>query len=192
MACRRFHASVVVELFTAVNSVQPVRYLFTHNTIIASMAAEVSATSDYDVSETGGTDADGDAPRRRRRATVPLRRLARVGLIAAVVLTVAVGPAAAQADNPVCQDSSETLADMIEGFLQITVGLGVMGLLVVWQADSLMSMFRIPRDERSQLKQHRRAAGKSAVTLVVLGPLFAIAGSAMDLPVAQCVDLIPF
>jgi hypothetical protein len=108
------------------------------------------------------------------------------------VLTVAVGPAAAQADNPVCQDSSETLANMIEGFLQITVGLGIMGLLVVWQADSLMSMFKIGRDAQMELKQHRRTAGKSAVTLVVLGPLFAVAGSAMELPVAQCVDLIPF
>lgn len=156
------------------------------------MAADVSATLDGDVSEPEENDADGDAVRRRRRATIPRRRLAHLGLIAVVVLTIAVGPAAAQSANPVCQDSSETLANMVEGFLQITVGLGVMGLLVVWQADSLMTMFMLDRDQQSRLKRHRRTAGKSAVTLVALGPLFAIAGSAMDLPVAQCVDLIPF
>jgi len=57
---------------------------------------------------------------------------------------VAVEPALAQS-NPVCSDDSGTLVDMIEGFVQLTTALGVMGLLVVWQADSLMEMFTLPR-----------------------------------------------
>lgn len=119
---------------------------------------------------------------------------ARLLLGAVLLCLLAVGPAAAQsgAANPVCQDDSGTLANMIEGFVQITTALGLMGLLVVWQADSLMEMFTIGREQKQQLKQHKRSAFRSAGTLVVLGPLFTIAGSAMDLPIAQCVDLIPF
>lgn len=81
---------------------------------------------------------------------------------------------------------------MIEGFVQITTALGVMGLLVVWQADSLMEMFTLSREQKAQIKQHKRGAMRSAGTLVVLGPLFTVASSAMGLPIASCVDLIPF
>jgi hypothetical protein len=103
-------------------------------------------------------------------------------------------PVAAQdtAANPVCQDDSGTLADMIEGFVQLTTGLGVMGLFVAWQSDSLMEIFTLNREQKASFKQHKRTALKSAATLVLLGPLFTVAGSSMDLPIAQCVDLIPF
>jgi hypothetical protein len=94
--------------------------------------------------------------------------------------------------NPICQDSSNTLANMIEGFVQITVALGLMGLLVVWQADSLVEMFTLSREQKAKIKQHKRGAMRSAAVLVVLGPLFTVAGSTMGLPIAQCVDLIPF
>nr|WP_276258962.1 hypothetical protein [Haloglomus sp. DT116] len=110
----------------------------------------------------------------------------------------AVQPAAAQdnsgsgATNPICQDSSDTLAQMIEGFIQITTAIGLMGLLVVWQADSLMEMFTLSREQKAKIKEHKRGAMRSAGVLVVLGPLFSVAGSTMGLPIAQCVDLIPF
>lgn len=81
---------------------------------------------------------------------------------------------------------------MIEGFVQITTGLGIMGLLVVWQADSLMQMFQLGREQKAQLKEHKRGAIRSATTLLVLPPLFTVGSSAMGLPIAQCVDLVPF
>jgi hypothetical protein len=81
---------------------------------------------------------------------------------------------------------------MIEGFVQLTTGLGVMGLLVVWQSDSVMEVFTLNREQKASLKQHKRAALKSTMTIVLLGPLFTLAGSSMGLPIAQCVDLIPF
>ncbi|MDR9381517.1 MAG: hypothetical protein RI560_07585 [Natronomonas sp.] len=109
----------------------------------------------------------------------------------ALLSLVAVEPALAQS-NPVCTDDSGTLVDMIEGFVQLTTGLGVMGLLVVWQADSLMEMFTLGHDQQASLKQHKRNALKSAAVLVLLGPLFTLMGSSMELPVADCVDLIPF
>jgi hypothetical protein len=117
-----------------------------------------------------------------------------------VVLVLSLGllstPAAAQdttADsNPVCTDDSNTLADLIEGFVQITTGLGIMGLLIVWQADSLMEMFQLGRERKAQFKQHKRGALRSTATLLVLPPLFTVGSSAMGLPVAQCVDLVPF
>nr|WP_284032494.1 hypothetical protein [Halobaculum sp. DT31] len=103
-------------------------------------------------------------------------------------------PAVAQdaTSNPVCTDDSGTLGNMIEGFVQITTGLGIMGLLVVWQADALMEMFTLGREQKARIKEHKRGAVRSAVTLVVLGPLFTVGGAAMGLPIAECVDLIPF
>ncbi|WP_350355484.1 hypothetical protein [Halorarius litoreus] len=124
-----------------------------------------------------------------------LRRVLRqLLLIIGLVSLIAVGPVAAQSDatNPVCNDESDTLANMIEGFVQITTGLGIMGLLVVWQSDALLSMFTFGREQKAKLKEHKRDAMRSAATLVVLGPLFTVGGSAMGLPIAQCVDLIPF
>ena len=104
---------------------------------------------------------------------------------------VAVDPVLAQ-ENPICAEQSETLVNMIEGFVQLTTGLGVMGLLIVWQADSLMEMFTLKQEHQLGLKEHKRSALKSATILVLLGPLFTLMGSSMNLPVAECVDLIPF
>ncbi|WP_420028395.1 hypothetical protein [Haloglomus litoreum] len=129
------------------------------------------------------------------------RAIARWSLLFVLLLGLGMGavqPAAAQdnsgsgATNPICQDSSDTLAQMIEGFIQITTAIGLMGLLVVWQADSLMEMFTLSREQKAKIKEHKRGAMRSAGVLVVLGPLFSVAGSTMGLPIAQCVDLIPF
>ena len=108
------------------------------------------------------------------------------------VSLVAASPAAAQTQNPICQDESETLTNMLEGFIQLTTGLGIMGLLVVWQADSLMEMFTLSREQKTAFKQHKRGALKSAGILLLLGPMFTLAGSMMGLPIAECVNLIPF
>lgn len=122
------------------------------------------------------------------------RTLAQALLVIGFVTIITTAPVAAQSDasNPVCQDESNTLANMIEGFVQVTTGLGIMGLLVVWQSDALLSMFTIGREQKAKLKEHKRDAMRSATTLVVLGPLFTVGGSAMGLPIAQCVDLVPF
>lgn len=115
-------------------------------------------------------------------------------MIVAVALLVTTQPAAAQDDttNVVCQDDSGTLQDMISGFLQITVGIGIMGLLVVWQLDELLNMFTTNPEQKRRLKQHRTGAARSAFVLVALGPLAKVAGTIMGLPLASCVDLIPF
>ena len=120
-----------------------------------------------------------------------LRTAAYIGLLTTAVLLVTVQPALAQ-ENPVCQDGAGTIVDMIEGFIQITTTLGVMGLFVVWQSDSLMEMFLLDPDQHSAIKAHRLRALKSATMLIVLGPLFTIFGTTMNLPIAECVDLIPF
>lgn len=122
--------------------------------------------------------------------------LSRVALIAGVGIVIlgvfVVQPALAQETNPICQDDSETIVNMIEGFLQITTAFGLMGLVIVWQADALAKLFTIGQERKKQLKRHKMDALKSATVLVLLGPVFTIAGGAMDLPIAQCVDLIPF
>jgi hypothetical protein len=101
----------------------------------------------------------------------------------------AVQPVAAQS-NAVC--SADNLPSMIEGFFQLTTALGIVGLAVVWQADSLIEMFTLNPEQKKGLKRHKRSAMKSAVVLVVLGPLYTVAGSMMGLPLAQCVDLVPW
>lgn len=106
-----------------------------------------------------------------------------------LLLIVAVDPALAQ-DGVVCE--AEGLPDMISGFFQITTALGILGLVVVWQADSLVEMFTMNVDQKKSLKQHKRAALKSAVILVILGPLYTVAGAAMGLPLAECVDFVPW
>ena len=114
-------------------------------------------------------------------------------VLTGLVLSFVAGqPVAAQEANPVCSDESGTLPIMIEGFIQMTTALGLMGLLVVWQADELAEMFTLSSDQKQALKGHKRSAMKSAAVLVLLGPVFTVAGDMMGLPVAQCVDLIPF
>lgn len=119
----------------------------------------------------------------------PARR--HLGTVAAVVFgsLLLVQPAAAQS-SAVC--SADKLPSMIEGFFQLTTALGIVGLAVVWQADSLMEMFTLSPDRKKGLKRHKRTAMKSAVILVVLGPLYTVAGSMMNLPLATCVDLVPW
>jgi hypothetical protein len=81
---------------------------------------------------------------------------------------------------------------MIEGFIQLTTAFGLVGLIVVWQADELAEMMAFGPEQRKRLKNHKRTAMKSAAVLVLLGPVFTIAGTVMELPIAQCVNLIPF
>lgn len=115
----------------------------------------------------------------------------------AITLTLAslfvVEPAIAQQaseQNAICQ--AEKLPEMIEGFFQITTGLGVMGLVVVWQADSLAEMFMANPKQKKGLKQHKRSALKSGLVLTVLGPLYTVAGPMMGLPLADCINLSPW
>lgn len=116
----------------------------------------------------------------------------RVLLLTSLVLSLLIAqPATAQESNPVCQDELDTLTNMIEGFVQLTTALGLIGLLVVWQADELTEMFTISQERTARLKEHKVNAMKSATVLVLLGPLFTIASNVMGLPIAQCVDLMP-
>jgi ABC-type enterochelin transport system permease subunit len=80
---------------------------------------------------------------------------------------------------------------LISGFFQLTTGIGLIGAVVVWQANALADLFTLDRDQRESLKRYKRRALKSAVVLVVLGPLYSVAGAMMGLPLATCVDLTP-
>ena len=117
-------------------------------------------------------------------------KIPRQAALTVVLLSLfAVQPVAAQS-NAVC--SADNLPGMIEGFFQLTTALGIVGLAIVWQADSLIEMFTLNPEQKKGLKRHKRSAMKSAVVLVALGPLYTVAGSMMNLPLAQCVDLAPW
>ncbi|WEL28126.1 putative membrane protein (plasmid) [Haloferax volcanii] len=98
-------------------------------------------------------------------------------------------PAAAQ-QGVIC--SADKLPGMIEGFFQISTTLGIIGLVIVWQADSLAEVFTMSHDQKKSLKRHKLAALKSALILAVLGPLYTVVGSMLGLPMAQCVNLAPW
>ncbi|MFD1571277.1 hypothetical protein [Halorubrum laminariae] len=135
------------------------------------------------------TPSETTPDRANSQSTTSGRRPRQAAFIVVVLTLFAVEPAAAQT-NAVC--SAENLPSMIEGFFQLTTALGIVGLVVVWQADSLIEMFSITPEQKKALKRHKRSALKSAVVLVVLGPLYTVAGSMMNLPLAQCVDLAPW
>jgi hypothetical protein len=135
-----------------------------------------------DPPESSDSRSTDNSPRSRR---LPRR----AGLTLLLLGLVAVEPVAAQ-QSAVC--SADNLPSMIEGFFQLTTALGIIGLVVVWQADSLIDMFTINPDQKKGLKRHKQSAMKSAVILVTLGPLYTVAGSVMGLPLAQCVNLAPW
>jgi len=107
-----------------------------------------------------------------------------------VLLSVlAVEPALAQ-ESVICE--AEGLPEMISGFFQITTALGLMGAVVALQADSLIEMFTTTIEQKKDLKAHKRTALRSTVILLVLGPLYTVVGSTMGLPLAGCVDFVPW
>jgi hypothetical protein len=134
------------------------------------------------------TDSPQDKPKTTARSTVGLK----LPFTVAALFLIAVEPALAQQTSQSAVCSADNLPGMIEGFFQLTTGLGIVGLAVVWQADSLIEMFTLNPDQKKGLKNHKRSAMKSAVVLVILGPLYTVAGSMMGLPLAQCVDLVPW
>lgn len=124
----------------------------------------------------------------------PLAR--RVILVIGIVCLLVASPVAADSHNSdgttnaVC--SADKLPNMIEGFFQLTTGLGIVGLAIVWQADSMIEMFTLNPEQKKGIKRHKRSAMKSGVILVALGPLYTVAGSMMNLPLASCVNLVPW
>jgi hypothetical protein len=110
-------------------------------------------------------------------------------MVSVLLSIVAVQPVAAQ-ETAVC--NAERLPEMIEGFFQLTTGLGIIGLAIVWQADALIEMFTLDADHKKRLERHKRSAIKSVIVLLALGPLYTVAGSMMGLPLAECVNLVPW
>lgn len=86
----------------------------------------------------------------------------------------------------------DQIAGVIEGFVKLTAGLGVMGLVAVWQVDSLAEMVSLNPEQKKQLKRHKRGAGKSAAVLTLAGPMATVGGALMGIPIISCVNLIPF
>ncbi|WP_254280812.1 hypothetical protein [Haloarcula marina] len=134
------------------------------------------------------TDSPPETPKRTPRSTPGLRFA--TALTALSLIAVEPALALQASDGAVC--STDKLPGMIEGFFQLTTGLGILGLAVVWQADSLIEMFTLDPEQKKGLKRHKQSAMRSAVILLVLGPLYTVAGSMMSLPLASCVNLVPW
>ena len=163
------------------------------------------------------TDETTESDSTDSRSLITLRSLAYAGIAAAFLYAVSI-PAAAmgatagdapltslymglldqmdlivlQAD-PFCNSgSASSLGQTVEGFFQLTAGVGLVGLVAVWQMESLMGVFAMSPEQKRNLKEHKRDAGKAAVTLLAIGPLYVAAQSAMGLPMGDCLSLSPF
>ncbi|MFC4451921.1 hypothetical protein [Halorussus aquaticus] len=135
---------------------------------------------------------DTDSPQEKSKTTIQSAAGLKIPFTIVVLSLIVVEPALAQETSQGAVCSADKLPGMIEGFFQLTTGLGIVGLAVVWQADSLIEMFTLNPEQKKALKRHKRSAMKSTIVLVVLGPLYTVAGSMMGLPLAQCVDLVPW
>jgi len=137
-------------------------------------------------------ESDTDSPQEKSKTTIRSTAGLKLPFTIAVLSLMAAEPALAQQTSQSAVCSADKLPGMIEGFFQLTTGLGIVGLAIVWQADSLIEMFTLNPEQKKALKRHKRSAMKSTIVLVVLGPLYTVAGSMMGLPLAQCVDLVPW
>ena len=137
-------------------------------------------------------ESDTDSPQEKPKTTIWSTVGLKFPFTIAVLSLMAVEPAFAQQTSQSAVCSADNLPGMIKGFFQLTTGLGIVGLAVVWQVDSLIEMFTLNPEQKKGLKRHKRSAMKSTIVLVVLGPLYTVAGSMMGLPLAQCVDLVPW
>lgn len=122
-----------------------------------------------------------------RRSLVPVTLVMVLGFLAFVDPVAAAPPSST---NPIC--SAAKLPGIIEGFFQLTTAIGIMGLVLVWQVDTVIEMFRPAPEQREAVRRHKRTAAKSAGIVTVLGPLYTVAGSIMGLPLATCVNLAPW
>lgn len=116
-----------------------------------------------------------------------------VGLSIFIGLVVVVTPVAAETSssaNPIC--NAAKLPGIIEGFFQLTTAIGIMGLVLVWQVDTVIEMFKPAPEQREAVRRHKRTAAKSAGIVTALGPMYTVAGSIMGLPLATCVNLAPW
>jgi len=96
------------------------------------------------------TDSSQEKPKTTARNTVGMK----LPLTIAALSLIAVEPALAQQTSQSAVCSADNLPGMIEGFFQLTTGLGIVGLAVVWQADSLIEMFTLnPDQEGTQAPQ---------------------------------------
>lgn len=153
-------------------------------------ARSVSNAGSDTLTRMHGSDSNttGETPHSFTAGTLTLQ----IPIAIALLSVIAVEPVLAQQTSQSAVCSADNLPGMIEGFFQLSTALGIVGLAVVWQADSLIEMFTLNPDQKKGLKRHKRSAMKSAVVLLILGPLYTVAGSVMGLPLAQCVDLAPW
>jgi hypothetical protein len=135
------------------------------------------------MSDSTPTDHDAQSTTARRE------RLSSALAVGLLFTLAAIEPVAAQ-ESVVCQ--AEKLPGFVEGFFRASTGIGVMGVVVIWQLNSAVEIFGMTPEQKKPLKQHKRAALKSGVMLAVLGPLYSVVGPMMGLPLAQCVDLAPW
>lgn len=95
--------------------------------------------------------------------------------------------------NPDNGDSgADKIHDMIEGAIRLMTGLGVVGFIAAYQANRLVDILPLRPDQQKKLKQQRRKMMGAAGSVLMIGPMYEIGAQAMNLPIPQCITLIPW
>lgn len=129
-------------------------------------------------------DSNGTCPTVSARVAIPLL---------ALIAFVAIAPATAAAADPVPLQSSSTddicstdIPSYLSTFMELTTILGLVGLVAVWQMDTLAELLTMNPRQKRNLKQHKRSSAKSGVVLLVLGPVFSVFIRMMDVGLGSC------
>jgi hypothetical protein len=142
---------------------------------------------------TGPTTDYRDADSRETTGTTPIARAAArligYGLVLCLLASTPVA-AAENASSFLCE--AEKLPAMIEAVFRLTTVAGVIGLITVWQGSAFLEVFTLSPEQKLALKNHRRKAFKSTLILVSIGPLFSVVGPSIGLPLASCINLVPW
>lgn len=115
------------------------------------------------------------------------------GIQLALLLTVATLPVAAagSGDNPICNTG------MIPGLMNVGIQLSIWGagggmFLTYVGTNALESVPFISQEQREALKSARGTAIRRGLLVFLAGPVFTLIANAADIPLAECIEFVPF
>lgn len=119
--------------------------------------------------------------------------LATTGLEVVLLLTIATIPVAATgpSDNPVC--NTGMIPSLMNTGIQLSIwGAGGVMFLTYVGTNALESIPFISQEQREMLKSARGTAIRRGFLVFLAGPVFTLFANAADIPLASCINFVPF
>lgn len=121
-----------------------------------------------------------------------VRKYGSAGLTAAIFVTAASTPVAAQQSTvDICQ--TQFLPGLVNTLIQLSIYGGGIGMFLTYIGTNMLeSLPNIGRSNEQSLKEIRSRALSAGLKVFLAGPIAVIIINAAGLPWAQCIDLTPF